>query len=73
MHFFRNAKTTSGLGTINSSEVKFAPVPLPEDTATQVAIVRLLRKGREGVASKQKQAAELRSIAWSDFIAAVFA
>ena len=72
MHFFRNAKTTSGLGTINSSEVKTAPLPLPEDTATQVAIVQLLRKGREAVTSKRKQAAELRTVAWNEFIAAVF-
>ncbi|MCX5822341.1 MAG: hypothetical protein NTY86_02240, partial [Deltaproteobacteria bacterium] len=72
MHFFRNAKTTSGLGTINSSEVRSAPVPLPEDTVTQVAIVRLLRKGREAVAAKRKQAATLRTAAWNDFITAVF-
>ena len=72
MHFFRNAKTTSGLGTINSTEVRIAPVSLPEDTATQVAIVRNLRKGRDRAASKRKQASELRSTAWNDFIAAVF-
>jgi len=73
MHFFRNAKTTSGLWTINSTVVKTAPVPLPEDTATQFAIVGLLRKGREAVASKRKQAATLRADAWDEFIAAVFA
>ncbi len=73
MHFFRNAKTTSGLGTINSNEVRTAPVPLPEDTATQVAIVRLLRKAREAVASKRNKAEGIRAAAWNDFIAAVFA
>ena len=72
MHFYRNAKTTSGLWTINSTVVKTAPVPLPEDTAMQFAIVELLRKGREAVALKRKQAATLRTNAWNDFIAAVF-
>jgi len=28
-HFFRAAKSSSGLGTINSSEVRSAPIPLP--------------------------------------------
>ncbi len=28
-HFFRSAKTSSGLGTINSSELRAAPIPLP--------------------------------------------
>ena len=28
-HFFRSAKTSSGLGTINSNEVRKAPIPLP--------------------------------------------
>lgn len=73
MHFFRNAKTTSGLWTINSTDVRTAPVPLPEDTATQAAIVRLLRKGREVVALKRNQAEGIRTTAWNDFIAAVFA
>jgi type I restriction enzyme S subunit len=73
MHFFRNAKTTSGLGTINSNEVRSAPVPLPDDTTTQTNIVRILRKGRDVAAAKRKQAVALRTAAWNDFIAAVFA
>jgi len=72
MHFFRNAKTTSGLGTINSNEVRSAPVPLPDETTTQAAIVMNLRRGRDA-AAKRKQAAALRAAAWNDFIAAVFA
>lgn len=28
-HFFRSAKTSSGLGTINSTELRAAPIPLP--------------------------------------------
>lgn len=28
-HFFHSAKSTSGLGTINSTEVRTAPIPLP--------------------------------------------
>lgn len=73
MHFFRNAKTTSGLGTINSNEVRSAPVPLPDQTSTQAAIVKNLRKGRDAAAAKRKHAAALRTAAWNDFIAAVFA
>ncbi|MBI3986141.1 MAG: hypothetical protein HY343_04440 [Lentisphaerae bacterium] len=72
MHFFRNAKTTSGLGTINSTEVRTAPVPLPDNTATQTAIVRDLQKGRDRSAATRKQAAAFRAIAWRDFITAVF-
>jgi type I restriction enzyme, S subunit len=72
--YFRfKAKHTTNLASINSKEVANMAVPLPEDTATQVAIVELVRKGQEAVASKRKQAAELRSIAWNDFIRAVFA
>lgn len=73
MHFFRNAKTTSGLGTINSNEVRSAPVPLPDDPTTQTSIVRNLRKGRDAAAAKRKQAAVLRAGALNDFIAAVSA
>ena len=29
-HFFKNVKTSSGLGTINSTELKAAPLPLPD-------------------------------------------
>jgi type I restriction enzyme S subunit len=43
MHFFRNAKTTSGLGTINSTEVRIAPLPLP-DKKVQAAVVRDLER-----------------------------
>jgi type I restriction enzyme, S subunit len=71
-HFRSKAKRTTNLASINSKEVANLAVPLPEDTATQVAIVRLLRKGREAVASKRKQASELRMVAWNDFITAVF-
>ena len=28
-HFFRSAKTSSGLGSINSTELRSAPIPLP--------------------------------------------
>jgi type I restriction enzyme, S subunit len=72
-YFRSKAKRTTNLASINSKEVANLAVPLPEDTATQVAIVRLLRKGREAVASKRKHAAELRTAAWNDFIEAVFA
>lgn len=73
MHFFRNAKTTSGLGTINSTEVRIAPVPLPGNYHLQQAIVRQLRTARDQAAKKREAAAAVRSAAWNDFIAAVFA
>jgi type I restriction enzyme S subunit len=37
-HFFRAAKSSSGLGTINSNEVRGAPIPLPP-VSEQAAIV----------------------------------
>ena len=54
-HFFRSAKTSSGLGTINSKEMRMAPIPLPP-LETQQQILQqddLLRS----------QAASLRTLA----------
>jgi type I restriction enzyme, S subunit len=47
-HFFRAAKTSSGLGTINSSEVRAAPVPLPP-LPVQREIVARVEAGRREV------------------------
>jgi len=71
-YFRAKAKRTTNLASINSKEVANLPVPLPEDTATQVAIVQLLKKKREAAGLKRKHAVELRTAAWNDFIAAVF-
>jgi type I restriction enzyme, S subunit len=40
-HFFRSAKTSSGLGTINSQEVRSAPVPLPPLDAQRAIVERV--------------------------------
>jgi type I restriction enzyme S subunit len=44
-HFFRSAKTSSELGTINSQEVRSAPIPLPP-LDVQRAIVERVQAGR---------------------------
>jgi hypothetical protein len=71
MHFFRNAKTTSGLGTINSTEVRIAPLPLP-DKKLQAAVVRDLERAAEKAHSLRETAAKQRAAAWNDFISAIF-
>src|SRR5207247_2495959 len=72
MHFFRNAKTTSGLLTLNSTDIKTAPVPLPESLDEQRKTVRKLREARSRVATKRNEAERLRSQAWADFLGAIF-
>lgn len=72
MHFFRNAKTTSGLVTLNSTDIRTAPVPLPESLDEQRKIVRKLREARDRAATKRTEAARLRSQAWADFLGAIF-
>jgi len=72
MHFFRNAKTTSGLGTINSTEVKTAPVPLPDDVETQGKIVNRLRQARTKAQDIRGDAYALRTTAVGVFITGVF-
>lgn len=72
MHFFRNAKTTSGLVTLNSTDIRTAPVPLPESLDEQRKIVRKLREARNRAATKRTETARLRSQAWADFLGAIF-
>ncbi len=72
MHFFRNAKTTTGLGTLNSTDIRTAPVPLPESLDEQRKIVRKLREARTRAAAKRTEAARLRAQAWADFLGAIF-
>lgn len=56
-HFFRSAKTSSGLGTINSEEVHSAPIPLPP-LAIQREIVGQVEAARAAVARLREQAAQ---------------
>lgn len=55
-HFFRAAKSSSGLGTINSSEVRSAPIPLPPLTVQQ-QIMERVAAGRAEIA-REREAAE---------------
>lgn len=59
-HFFRAAKSSSGLGTINSNEVRSAPVPLPP-LAIQKQLVKTIATARAGIAEKRAAAAELKA------------
>jgi type I restriction enzyme S subunit len=71
-HFFRNAKTTSGLGTINSKEVKTAPVPLPDSVRKQAEIAGLLKRARAYAGGIRAKALKVQSSAWQDFINSIF-
>ena len=72
-YFRSKAKRTTNLASINSKEVGSLMLPLPDDTATQEAMVRKLKQGQETAATMRKQAASLRVAAWNEFISAVFA
>lgn len=58
-HFFRAAKTSSGLGTINSEEVRNAPIPLPPLEA-QREIMRYVEERRAEIA-RERDAATRRA------------
>ena len=70
-HFFKEGKTTSGLGTINSSVVREAPIPLPP-LDDQRALIKALDAGRADAARLRAEAAATRASAWGTFEAAVY-
>ncbi len=71
-HFFRNAKTTSGLGTLNSTDIRTAPVPLPPTVEEQRKIVEQLREARRQAAKIRQEADRTRDNAWNEFQNAIF-
>lgn len=70
-HFFKSGKTTSGLGTINSSVIRTAPIPLPS-LAVQTALMSELSAADTNAQAKRAEAAALRQSAWATFEAALF-
>lgn len=70
-HFFKSGKTTSGLGTINSTVVKTAPVPLPS-LDQQRHILDAVEDAALNVRTKRSEAAALRLSAWSSFESTLF-
>jgi type I restriction enzyme S subunit len=54
-HFFRSAKTSSGLGTINSSEVRTAPIPLPPLEVQRQIVDTVSRQRRELMKSAERR------------------
>lgn len=56
-HFFRSAKTSSGLGTINSNEVRNAPIPVPP-VNVQRRIMDRVEAGRARIAHERETAHE---------------
>jgi type I restriction enzyme S subunit len=68
-HFLSNAKTTSGLSTLNSQDIKTAPVPVPESKELQKELVAQLRAAAHEL---RREAAGLRTAADAAFAGAVF-
>jgi type I restriction enzyme, S subunit len=68
-HFFRSAKSSSGLGTINSEEVRSAPIPLPKPDVQQAIMNKIymgqeeIRRVREAAVRKARDAnAEIEAL-----------
>jgi type I restriction enzyme S subunit len=70
-HFFKSGKTTSGLGTINSTVIRTAPIPLPS-IAFQRDLVDELTSAHSRSEIKRTEAATLRQSAWAAFESALF-
>lgn len=71
-HFLRNAKTTSGLFTLNSSDIRTAPIPIPDSVSAQRALVLKLRSERAKATGMRTEAARGRVRASEMFAGAVF-
>jgi type I restriction enzyme S subunit len=70
-HFFKSGKTTSGLGTINSTVIRTAPIPLPPIETQQDWVAKLSAMHSEADAKRAK-ATTLRQSAWVAFESALF-
>lgn len=70
-HFFQSGKTTSGLGTINSSVIRTAPIPLPT-LEVQGQLVKSLTDSRASAEAKRLEAQKLRASAWKSFEDSLF-
>jgi type I restriction enzyme S subunit len=71
-YFRSKAKRTTNLASINSTEVSNLPVPLP-DKHLQASLVGDIEIAARRSSALSERASELRTTAWNDFIAAVFA
>ena len=71
-HFFNEGKTTSGLGTINSTVIRDAPLPLPP-ISIQTALMEELNDAIAQANARRREAAVLRANAWRAFEASVYA
>lgn len=69
-HFFRSVKTSSGLGTINSTELRAAPIPIPSlDSQRQLIATALTqRKQIEGLKTAGVRFAEKVKVDVEDMI-----
>lgn len=70
-HFFEEGKTTSGLGTINSTVVKAAPIPVPP-MDVQERLAQEFDYALAKAAQQREDAAKARAKAWADFETAVY-
>jgi len=70
-HFFKSGKTTSGLGTINSTVIRTAPIPLPL-IDTQRDLIDGLSMAQTKADQVRTEAATLHQSAWTFFESALF-
>lgn len=70
-HFFKSGKTTIGLGTINSTVICTAPIPLPS-VHTPRDLINVLTAAHSSTAAKRTEAEIFRQSAWAAFESALF-
>ena len=70
-HFFKSGKTTSGLGTINSTVIRTAPIPLPL-VDIQRGLVAEFSIANTKANQVRTEAVTLRQTAWAAFESALF-